>query len=99
MIQLPQSAFQEFDDLVRYEDMLIDVLANAHDVDGHDMGSGEVNFYVLTDDPTVALCTIRDAGDGSLLSHLQVRAAARLMDGEGHEPLGPVRDEREFTIV
>lgn len=99
MIQFPQSAFQEFDDLVRYEDTLVDVLADAHDVDGHDMGSGEVNFYVFTDDPTVALCTIRDAGDGSLLSHPQVRAAARLLDGEGYAPLWPVGDEREFTIV
>ena len=72
MIQFPQSAFPEFDDLVRYEDALIGVLADDHDVDGHDIGSGEVNFFVFTDEPTVALSTIRDGGDGSLLSHPKV---------------------------
>lgn len=38
MIQFPRSAFPEFDDLVRQEDRSIDVLADAHDVDGHDIG-------------------------------------------------------------
>jgi hypothetical protein len=38
VIQLPQSALSGFDDLVRYEDALIEVLAEAHDVDRHDSG-------------------------------------------------------------
>ena len=58
-----------------------------------------MNFYVFTDDPTVALRTIRDAGDGSLLSHPQVRAAARRVDGGDYEQLWPVGDELDFTIV
>lgn len=99
VIQFPQSSFPEFDDLVRYEDALIDVLADDHDVDGHDIGSGEVNFFVFTDEPAVALRTIRDGGDGSLLSHPNVRAAARPVDGEDYEPLWPVGDERAFTIA
>jgi hypothetical protein len=99
VIQFPQSAFPEFDDLVRYEDTLTDVLADAADVDGHDIGPGEVNFFVFTDDPVGALATIRGASDGSLLSHPQVRAAARLVDGESYEPLWPVADEREFNIA
>jgi hypothetical protein len=99
VIQFPQSAFPTFDDLVRYEDSLIEVLADRHDVDGHDIGSGEVNFFVFTDDPAAALVTMRGAGDGSLLSHPQVRAAARLVDGEDYRPLWPVGDEREFNIA
>ena len=99
VIQFPQSAFAAFDDLVRYEDALIDALADAHDVDGHDSGSGEVNFFVFTDEPTVALSTIRDGGDCSLLSHPNARAAARPVDGEDYEPLWPVGDDRDFTIA
>jgi hypothetical protein len=99
VIQLPQSAFPEFDDLVLYEDTLIDLLADAHDVDGHDIGSGEINFFVFTDDPAAALATIRGARDSSLLSHPQVRVAARLVDGEDYQPLWPVGDEREFNIA
>ena len=86
---VPLSAFPDFDDLVRYEDELIDVLADAHEVDGHDIGSGEVNFFVFTDDPTVALGAIRNARDGALLSHPEVRAGARLVEAEDSGRSGP----------
>src|SRR5262245_32988364 len=92
VIQFPQSAFSDFDDLGEYEEALIDSLGDAHDVDGHDIGSGEVNFFVFTDDPTIALHAIADAQSGALLSHPDVRAAVRLLDGEDYEPLWPVGD-------
>ena len=99
VIQFPESAFADFDDLVRYEDALIDSLGDAHEMDGHDIGSGEVNFFVFTDDPAIALRVIRDARGGVLLSHPEVRAASRLVEGEVYEPLWPLGDEREFTIL
>jgi hypothetical protein len=55
VIQFPEGAFSGFDALVRFEDSLYDVLADRHEVDGHDIGSGEVNFFVFTDDPKTAL--------------------------------------------
>jgi len=97
VIQFPQSAFPDFDELVGYEDVLILTLGDAHEVDGHDIGSGEVNFFVLTDDPTGALQTMRD--DGALLSHPEVRMAARLIEGEDLALLWPIGDERAFTVV
>ena len=53
VIQLPQSAFahRRSGAVRRRVDR---VLAEAHDVDGHDSGSGEVNFFVITDDPAAA---------------------------------------------
>jgi hypothetical protein len=99
VIQFPQSAFPEFDELVRYEEALVEVLGDPHDVDGHDSGSGEVNFFVLTDDPSAAMAAMRDASGGSLLSHPQVRLAARLVGGEDYKPLWPVGDERKFQIT
>jgi hypothetical protein len=99
VIQFPQSAFPEFDDLVHYEDTLIELLGGAHDVDGHDSGSGEVNFFVLTNEPGAAMTAMRDARHGFLLSHPQVRLAARLVDGEDYEPLWPVGDKREFGVA
>jgi hypothetical protein len=41
---------------------------------------------------------IRDA-NGELLSHPDVRAAARLTVGEDYEALLPERDERDFTVL
>ncbi len=97
--QLPESAFPEFDDLVQYEDALIDTLDDVHQVDGHDIGSGEVNFFVVTDAPTAAFATIRDTRGGVLLSHPEARGASRPLDGDVFEPLWPPGDQRAFTIV
>ena len=99
VIQFPDSAFADFDDLVDYEDALIETLADDHEVDGHDIGSGEVNFFVFTAEPSTAFDLIRDARDGALLSHPAVRAAARTVDGETFEPLWPPSDNRPFRIL
>ena len=96
VIQFPQSVFPAFDDLVDYEDALIEVLGNDHEVDGHDIGSGEVNFFIFTADPARALSTVHDA---SLLAHAEVRVAARPVDGERYEVLWPVGDDREFDLA
>jgi hypothetical protein len=98
VIQFPAGAFTDFDAVVQFEDSLYDVLGDRHDVDGHDIGSGEVNFFVFTDDPETALSEIRNA-NGELLAHPDVRAAARLINGEDYELLWPVGDERGFSIL
>lgn len=98
VIQFPEAAFSNFDDLVAYEDSLCEALGDRHEVDGHDLGSGEVNFFVFTDDPEGAVAKIRDAEDG-LLAHRDVRAAARLVEGQDFRPLWPVGDTKDFTIL
>lgn len=51
VIQFPEDAFSDFDLLIKFEDGLIESLGDKGDVDGHDIGSGEVNFFIFTDDP------------------------------------------------
>jgi hypothetical protein len=96
VIQFPEAAFPDFGGLVAYEDSLHEVLGDRHEVDGHDIGSGEINFFLFTDDPEGALAEIRDAG---LLAHPYVRAAARIVEGEDFEPMWPVGDNRDFTVL
>lgn len=98
VLQFPEAAFSDFDTLVRCEDELITVLGDRHDVDGHDIGSGEVNFFVITDDPQGALMKIRRS-PARLLSHPGLRAAARRVDAEEYQPLWPVGDPRPFTLL
>ena len=38
-----------FDEVIRLEEKLIDILDESQ-VDGHDKGMGEINYYVLTSD-------------------------------------------------
>lgn len=98
VIQFPEEAFPDFDALVSFEDMLIEALGDRHDVDGHDIGSGEVNFFVFTDNPRAAVSEIRE-GTGDWLAQPDVRAAARPIDGEDYESLWPVGDTRPFTVI
>ena len=62
------------------------------------MGSGEVNLFVLTNDPRATLREIQWVLS-DWFNHPLARAAARLADGEEYELLWPVDDTRVFTIV
>lgn len=97
VVQFPEDAFLDFDALVSFEDSLDQILGDRHDVDGHDVGSGEVNFFVLTDDPRAALAEIQER-HMDRFSSPGVRAAARPIDGERYEVLWPVGDTTAFTI-
>lgn len=98
VVQFPEDAFSDFDALVNFEDILIEALGDRHDVDGHDVGSGEVNFFVLTDNPNAAVAEIRD-GTGPWLDRPDARAAARLVDGDDYELLWPKGDTKPFKVI
>jgi hypothetical protein len=98
VVQFPADAFVDFDAMVSFEDSLYEILGDRHEVDGHDIGSGEVNFFVFTDDPRAAFAEIQE-GLGDRLSHPLARAATRLTNGDEYELLWPVGDTRTFTIV
>ena len=97
VVQLPASVFWDADAMVRFEDSLVDVLGDRHAVDGHDVGAGEVNFFVSTDDPQAALAEVRKVGDP--FDRAGARVAARLVGGEDYELLWPVGDTRQFAIA
>jgi hypothetical protein len=98
VIQSAEDKFVDFDAVASFEDSLNEILGDRHEVDGHDIGSGEVNFFVFTDDPRGALAEIQ-TGLGDQFGHDVVRVAARLTDGEEYEILWPVGDTRPFAIA
>jgi hypothetical protein len=59
-------ALEEFDGLIEVENLLLEKLHEQHAVDGHDAGSGEMNIFILTDDPRLcfeevkAICESRN---------------------------------------
>jgi hypothetical protein len=97
-IQFPEDVLGDFDALDSFEDALFEILGDRHEVDGHDIGSGEVNFFVFTDDPGPALAEIQVSQMESFNSS-GVRVAARLIDGEDYEVLWPAGDTRPFAIA
>jgi hypothetical protein len=57
VLQFPSSAV-DYDALIRIEDLLINKL-KAEDVDGHDLGSGECNIFILTNNPHESFARLR----------------------------------------
>ncbi len=58
VLQFTEESLDAYDRLIALDDLLIDALIEIAKVDGHDMGSGEANIFILSDDPagTFNLC-------------------------------------------
>jgi hypothetical protein len=48
-----------FDRLIRFEEELISVVGKTAKVDGHDFGSGEMNIFILTEDPVATFTLVQ----------------------------------------
>jgi hypothetical protein len=97
VLQFTANSLRDYDDLVGLEQQLAAVLADSR-VDGHDMGSGEANIFIITSD---AQQTFRE-----LLPVLQnagrladVTAAYRQTDEDRYHILWPEDSQREFVIA
>lgn len=59
VLQLPAASIKDYDAMIELEDAIIESLGGIGDVDGHDAGSGEMNIFVLTDQPQAAFERIK----------------------------------------
>jgi len=96
VIQIPAST-NEFDRLIAFEEYLEEVLAKFAVVDGHDLGSGEFNVFVLTDDPRGAFERVQVVAKAQALQH-RMRVAYRDLLGDDYVILWPP-DLKEFCVV
>lgn len=95
VIQLPDDFFETFDDMVAFEDRLIACMPKTCDVDGHDIGSETINFFVYTNSPEAAHRTFRKYL-GTRAVERRLRIAYRAVDGKTFTNLWPRRDPRPF---
>lgn len=59
VIQFPGQSEDDFDHLIEVEDELEERLPSASEVDGHDFGSGQMNIFILTNEPVEILEEIK----------------------------------------
>ena len=59
VLQLPGNSLKDYDALIELEDRIIATLGNLGKVDGHDMGVGEMNIFVRTQNPRLAFDKIK----------------------------------------
>ena len=96
-LQWPASSIDDYDLLIRTENILIERLSRANEVDGHDAGSGEVNIFIRTDDPRRAFGEVK-AILGSYDCWGNTRAAYREVIGSEYIVLWP-EDLAHFKVA
>jgi len=98
VLQLPAHSAGDFDRLVALEDQIAKKLGNSHDVDGHDVGSGTMNIFIITKQPVQAFeiskAIFRKKG---LLDDL--KAAYREENGEEYKVVWPANYPHKFQLI
>ena len=97
VVQIKPAISDDFNRLVSWEDAIIAHLATTAEVDGHDMGAGEFNIFIYTDDPSGTFRRIQGLPETRLLS-ASMMVAYRPIDGDEYVVLWP-RDSARFNIA
>ncbi len=95
VIQFPDNYFESWDEMVKFEDRLINCMPRTCAVDGHDAGSGTINFFIYTSYPNAAFLAFRKyLGINKVMK--KIRVAFRDENKEDFTNLWPKRDQRPF---
>ena len=99
VIQFPLSdaSADDFDQLLVIENKLDLLLRHEHQVDGHDIGPGEMNIFIHTNDPAEAFRISKQAFSKNELDIVIV--AVRELKGDKYSVLWPENFDGEFTIT
>jgi len=96
VLQWPVSNSDDYDTLLQMEQELLDNLPNDSNVDGHDMGTNEMNIFVLTNDPHKTFEATKEILDGSPLWP-EIRVAFRSVETSRFTIVWP-GDLQNFTV-
>lgn len=86
VVQIPEVSIS-YDQVIEMEDILIEHLNDLGEVDGHDIGSGEVNIFIQTS--RVMECYSRIVEQLSDKWGTVIRIAYRQIDGDEYHILFP----------
>ena len=97
VLQWPASTIADYDAMVAIEGLLIEGLSNDNQVDGHDVGSGEINIFIITNNPERAFSEVRRVlGERDIWS--DARVAYREVAKTEYTPLWP-SDLKDFSVA
>lgn len=89
VIQFSGETEDDFEHLIELEDELEEKLTGESEVDGHDFGSGEMNIFILSDEPTGAFRQVKSLLAGSHFDPSNMKAAYRDLEAESFTILWP----------
>ena len=97
ILQFAADTLADYDALVGLENQLIETLGE-NTVDGHDMGFGEANIFILTPDPRKTFDLLAPILERTgHISH--VTAASRRTDEDRYHILWPENSSRQFSVA
>lgn len=100
VIQFDDEMGKALDHLIAFEDELIELLDGVADVDGHDIGNGTANLFIMTNAPKKLWERLEPLIEDTDSHELEPLAAAyREVDDDDYEVLWPSDYEGEFTTV
>jgi hypothetical protein len=97
VLQWPSKSSADYEKLIETEDLLVNELPSGSEVDGHDAGSGEVNIFILTNDPLLSFQQVRSILEKGT-NWTTVRVAYREVGGSNYTILWPM-GLTEFKIA
>lgn len=97
IIQFQVKSIDDYDEVIRIEDHIIQIVGNSAVVDGHDAGRGEMNIFIFTDHPLSTFALIKEKF-GQIAERCGFKAAFREADGEEYTVLWPV-ESTEFNVI
>lgn len=97
VLQFPLAEDFDFDALIELETKLTFELGSEHEVDGHDIGSGEINIFIHTNNPENAFEKTTHLLSKKLYSAL--KAAYRDIDSYEYTWIYPADCTEEFKVV
>jgi hypothetical protein len=97
IFQFRGDSIEDYDSMIAIENELIEVLGDSATVDGHDVGSGETNIFILTSDPEATLKLAKPMLERT--QQLQVVTVAyRQITADEYTVIWPEDSHKEFTI-
>ena len=96
VIQFPGETEDDFEHLIDLENELEEKLTGQSEVDGHDFGSGEMNIFVLSDEPIDTFKQVKSLLTEQHLS--KMKAAYRDIEAESYTILWP-ENLKEFVVT
>jgi len=98
VLQFRGDSFDDYDAMVALEDQLTDELQGVATVDGHDMGSGEANIFILTSDPRETFQRAKPVLERRKCVQA-ITAAYRAADGEHYTVIWPEGSTERFSVI
>lgn len=87
-MQLQEKLYNDIDWIASTEDKLEESLPDA-EIDGHDIGSGEINIFIHTNDPLNTFKMAKNVLEEGGLDLENIKMAYRELSSEKYIPLWP----------